>query len=123
MEKNRLHKHSHIIIRSTVVLITTLALINLYGCKNHDSNSQDIESIKKVLEEKLKIGTSFENVESYLKEEGIEHSYVKESKSFIAIVRNINKNNFVSESLSITVKIGDDNEVKELILKLVHTGP
>ena len=100
--------------RTKVLLLLTCLF--LVGCK--DKSEKTIESIKS----NLPYGTSFAEAESYLKKTKCEYSYDKETKCFTAILRDVRKTAFVSQNISIIIKMDERDKLKDLDIKIINTG-
>lgn len=99
----------------TKVLLFLICLF-LIGCK--DKTEKMVESIKR----DLPSGTSFAEVESYLKKTKCEYSYHKETKCFTAILRDVRKTAFISQNVSIIIKMDERDKLKDLDIKVINTG-
>ena len=82
-----------------------------------------VEKLINSIKERLPTGTSFEEVESYLKESNIELEYDDKTKCFEGIVRDVTKKAFVSTSIHILIEMDDHRKLKSLKTDLAYTGP
>jgi len=99
-----------------ILYLIGITIFFMGGCK--DTSSDLINSIKG----DLPYGASFAEVESYLQKTKCEYSFDKETKTFTAIKRDVRKKTFTSQSISIIIKMDDHEKLKDLNIKVVHTG-
>jgi hypothetical protein len=104
------------VVIAFILLIAAGAMVVCYNCKGTETT---IASIKL----NLPIGTPYNDVEAYLKKIKSEYSYSKETKYFTAILRDVNKKAFTSQSISIVAKMNDQGKLKALDVSVVYTGP
>jgi hypothetical protein len=119
MGKVKLSTQQFLKMKTTLIFLIGVIIIFTGGCKDKHKSEKMIESIKR----DLPPGTSFAEVESYLKKTKFEYSYSKETKYFKGILRYTNKHAFVFESITITIKIDENDKLTDLDAKVVYTGP
>lgn len=104
-----------------------LLLLGLVAAFNLRSPAQSDQKAIVRIEQKLKIdlpvGTSFQDVQSYLQRERIEHSWLEKDQMFMAILRDIEKNWPVTESAQIYIRMDANKRVRSVEVESVFTGP
>jgi hypothetical protein len=72
----------------------------------------------------LPVGTSLENVDSYLKSHNVEHSFNTKDRRVYAIVRNLKRDAIgISESFSIVFGFSESNRLTKIETSTEYTGP
>ncbi len=110
---SKFFKHEFIAISMIGIIISFIG-----GCKNTKSADEMVNSIK----ESLPVGTSFTEIESYLKKAGFEYRYDSSEKQFRAILRDVKKDMLVSTSISLIIEMDQNDKLKKLDVKLLYTG-
>jgi hypothetical protein len=89
-------------------VLLLLTCLFLAGCEDRTERTED--TIKK----NLPPGTSAAKVESYLNKIKCGFSYDKEKRKYTAVMRNISPAKVASQRLLITIKMDENNKVKNL---------
>ena len=110
---------------ASAVLIIFLSFIafSMYSCKQNEPDSEEADDLIESIKKDLFQGTTFSEVEAYLKKSNIEYSYDDEANSFTGIIRNVKQSFMVSGSISLTIKMDVDGKLESIDAKTVYTGP
>jgi 2C-methyl-D-erythritol 2,4-cyclodiphosphate synthase len=102
----------------TFVILVGIIVPFIFSCKESDKGEKAVSAIK----ENLPIGSSFAEVESYLKKANFEYSYNNETKCFTAILREVNEKGLTSESISLVIEMDEHSKLKKLDVPKIYTG-
>jgi hypothetical protein len=94
-----------------------LACIFLVGCKDNSEKMED------VIKRDLPYGTSAAEVESYLKKMNCGFSYDKETKRYTSILRDDSQKKYASKRILITIKMDEQDKLKNLDFMVYYKGP
>jgi hypothetical protein len=83
----------------------------------------DVTRVEADIRERLPMGSSRADVASYLDQRGIPHSYVAESKTEMAMVREASRSWLVRGDIQILFKFDDHGKLISHSVKDVFTGP
>ena len=81
------------------------------------------QRIEQQLSHDLPIGTSFDDVKSYLEKSKTEYDWDENSNAFYGIIRDVKKRWPVSESIQVTLQMDDKKNLKSIEVKSIFTGP
>jgi hypothetical protein len=119
------------------VFWTVLGLVVLIGLvagmvykARRAKTTVDVASVEKDIRDHLSVGTSRAEVESYLNQRGIQHSYVEESKGApeynrteLAMIREASRTRLVRGDIQIIFKFDDQDRLLRYSVKEILTGP
>jgi hypothetical protein len=117
MKKNNVYGQEFVGYGIVFILMTGTIMTYMGGCT--EKNEKSIDSIKKDLPQ----GMSFTEIKSYLKRTKCEYIYDEQTKCFTAILRDVDKKAFTSQSITMIIKMDEHDKLKDLDIKVVHTGP
>jgi hypothetical protein len=81
------------------------------------------ESVEKLLTHDLRKGDDATKVREVLKKHRLEWSWDQAQNAFVGIVRDVNREGPVSESISVVVAMDKNSKVTDIRVKSVFTGP
>lgn len=113
-------------IKKSLLLIPIVFFVSIVftSCDNQKSSgSKNMSSdFREKIVQELPVGTSKKDIERYLTDNNIEHSWVEEEKDFRAIVRNVEVNGLITKSLVIIISIDENSKLSSIKSESVSTG-
>ncbi len=71
----------------------------------------------------LPVGTPLVKVNAYLNQQNIDHNYYRSSNQITAYIHNIQRDALVREDLYVVFSFDDDESLRDILAKPVHTQP
>ncbi len=104
-------------------LLWVLWISLLVSLSSSCMGQDEVTKLREAVLKKLPIGTTSEQVRRVLTEEKCEYSWVEKDHAFYAVRRNVKAGALVKESISFIIYLDENQRVKEVKTKPVHTGP
>jgi hypothetical protein len=118
-----------LLIALAIVVSAVLVTSVIYRARRIEVTA-DVASVEKDLSDHLPTGASRADVESYLDQRGIQHSYVAQSRGApeydrteSAMIRGASRSWLVRGDLQIVFKFDDQDKLLHYSVKQIFTGP
>lgn len=105
-----------------IVILAVLLIFSSLSCYNNSKGLTE-QKIENKIKNNLPIGTSFDNVKSYLDNSKIEYSWQEKNSAFYGIIRNVNNRGLVSENIQLIIYMDKEKKLKSFEIKTIMTGP
>jgi hypothetical protein len=111
-------------VRSRVLRLIALVLVLLgLECIRGGKHTAPYADLEQEIRSNLPVGSTLQEIETYLTTKNISHSYVERENRVYGIVPDVERGLLVSKSLQIVVDLDRQHRLESLELKPVYTGP
>jgi hypothetical protein len=117
------------ILRMLFLACALLWIVLLPGCQQSKKDELNLQRWKDLVTRKLPMGSSRTEVEKFLDERGISHSFISKShfpeevNSIVALVKSKGENTIVKKDVQMKFKFNADQRLVSSECREIFTGP
>jgi hypothetical protein len=106
-----------------MIVFLFCGLLSQEPAKAENYNMKKAENFKIEISQRFPVGSHRNEVEAFLKERGVEYSYVKRENKIYAILPKIGRYRLIYQtSLLIRIQFNDHEDLQKLEFEYEHTG-